>query len=216
MVSRRNFMKAVGADAGAACLETCIGPAIDFSDPEPTDLEKLVSKALKNISDKKYAAAESDLEKQYKWHKDDIGYCAVLGIAQASNKQYSKADKTFCSLIDAFENKPETIITIRDRIRPLFETEAYPTLHRQLRTSAAFMSNLYVVDGFLSLAEYKFDNAIEAFAQIIPKYPEKISLYKTLMDRLAAHFHNSRNTVARDGYQKMSQFFQMHLPTPLR
>ena len=212
MVSRRNFMKAVGAAAGAAFLETCIGPAIDFSDPEPTELEKLVQNAIQQISREESKAAESDLERQYKWHKDDIGYCAVLGIAQAANGQYSKADTTFRALIDAFESKPETIITIRDRIRPLFGTEAYRNLRKELRTTAAFMSDLYAVDGFLSLSEYDFDNAPKAFVRVIPTYRDKISLYKTLMDRLAGHFHNARDTVARDGYQKMSLFFQMHTP----
>lgn len=178
-----------------------------------------MDESIKHVDRKEFADAESDLEKQYRWHQDDIGYCALLGIAQAANRQYAKADSTFRALIKAFESKPETIITIRDTLRPLFQTEAYKNLHKQLRNAAANplvdLSNLYVVDGFLSLAEYRFDNASEAFAQVARKYSYKFPQYKALMDQLAAHFNDEQNTVAHDGYRRMSRFFQMYLPGAL-
>ncbi len=216
MLTRRLFITGTSSAAALALLNTCTNSPSYISPHEPTDLEKLVKKSVELIAADKCKEAQDELAPEYENAKDDIGYCVLLSVAYAGSNNLSKSETLFRSAVNDFENSPETIITVRDRFRPLFGTESYNKTRERLRSLApmtwpANLNDLWAVDGFLSLAEQKFDEAKQAFDRIIIKYAAKLPAYMTLMYKLAIDAKKRKDLIAEKGYKEMFDYFRNKL-----
>lgn len=216
MLSRRKVIGLGGAVAALTALNTCTGMFGDIPKHEPTPLEQLVRETTEHLSRGEFAEAEKKLDYDYDHYYDDAGYCAFRCIAQAGNRNYDKSNTSFRSLLNLFESSPEIVVTVRDRLRPIFPSEAYKETKNKLKRFAKLtfpvdLTDLWVVDGFLSLAEYKFDEAITAFKNVLPKYNNKLQKYKKAMDTLVAYSKRARDKIAEKGYRQVADFFQERL-----
>ena len=216
MLSRRKLLGFGGAASALTLLNTCVGPFGKIPKHEPTPLEQLVRETTEHLARGEFSEAEKKLDRDYDYYADDAGYCAFRCIAQAGNKHYHKSNTSFRSLIDLFESNPEIVSTVRDRMRFVFPSEAYKETKKKLRkfakiTFPADLSDLWIVDGFLSMAEYKFDEAISAFKNVLPEYNHKLQTYKNIMDTLVAYSKRARDKIAEKGYQQIADFFQERL-----
>jgi tetratricopeptide (TPR) repeat protein len=179
----------------------------------PTLLETVVDEAITHLTKKEYGKAEALLEGYENYYRPDVGYHSLLGIAQAAGKNYGKAKDTFESLIVRFEHHPTIIFTVRDRIRPLFETESYKDLKKTLLDYATQklpvdLTDLYAVFGFLCLAEQKYNEAAQAFRRILPKHAHKKEKYREIMQRLVRHSEEGADIISKNGYELVSEVFK--------
>jgi hypothetical protein len=138
---------------------------------------------------------------------DDAGYRALLGVAQICNNNQDAQD-TFRSLIAFFESGPETILTVRERLRPIFSLPAYHEKKQKLLGYACFLPDLYAVHGFLSLSERQYSHASKAFALVLPRYQHKKTLYNGLFDKLVTHAQKSHDAGAEAGYMEIKKMFE--------
>lgn len=216
MLTRRAFVFGTASVGTLALLNTCTNSSSYITPHEPTDLEKLVTKSVELLGAGKYKEAQDKLAPEYEYAKDDIGYCVLLSVAYAGNNNHGKAEEIFRSTINDFENGPETIITVRDRFRPIFGTDSYNKTRERLRSLAPMtfpvnLNDLWVVDGFLSLAEHKFGEAKQAFDRAIAKYHNKIPKYLGLMQKMVADSEKRKDLITKRGYQEMVIYFQRKL-----
>jgi len=201
-LSRREFLFGIAALAGCAGM------------PEEDQLifHDAVNRAIDDITREEYWSAQRILEQQGQLYKKDIGYATLLAIAQAGNNEINAAETNFRDLIKRFENHATVIFTVRDRLRPLFPTEAYAKLKKRLRAFAAMPlignPDLYAVDGFLGLAEQDFKRAYESFQCVLPRYEHKREKYADLMESLRQYSENSEDLVSEAGYQMLRDLFR--------
>jgi hypothetical protein len=171
-----------------------------------------VNTAIEHIIQEDYASAQHVLENQGELYRKDIGYETLLAIAQAGNNDIKTADKTFRGLITRFENHANVIFTVRDRLKPLFASEAYVKLKKRLYAFAELPlfgnPDLYAVDGFLGLAEQDFSRAYQSFKKVLPRHKDKQQKYENLMDDLRQYSERSEDMVSASGYKYLRDLFR--------
>lgn len=206
--TRRDVLKFFGWGGALVSLEACIGPPIEWLDPKPAPLQLLTNTAIDQFVHEDYHGAEKTLMPARVAYCSDVGYIALLAIALSANKHYSRAETYFRNVTDRFEKQPWVITTIRDRIRPLFGTNSYNGLKPKLKEAAQWFPDLYVVIGFLELAEQNYDIARQAFSQVLPRHLEKKKKYAELFDQLARYAHEAEDTIAEGGYKRIRALFE--------
>jgi len=179
---------------------------------ESKKLTELVNESTHCIAEGRHADALEWLEPHKDTYEQDIGYCTLLAIAQAGTRDLKKSDKSFRELVKRFEEHPEVIFTVRDRLRPLYGTPEYAKMKKQLRGFAAFPlfgnPNLYAVDGFLCLAEHNFEQARDSFEKILADHQEKKAKYAKIMEYLRICSNTMGDMISAQGYEHVKTLFE--------
>lgn len=171
-----------------------------------------MNESTRCIAEGRHADALDWLEPHKSTYDQDIGYCTLRAIAQAGAHDLTASEKSFRELVKRFEEHPEVIFTVRDRLRHLFNSSEYCRMKQRLRSFAGFPlfgnPDLYAVDGFLCLAEHNFEQARDSFGKILPKHQEKKAKYAAIMEYLRVCSRTMGDMISAQGYEHVKTLFE--------